>query len=893
MNSKATHLLRSVVLMAAMMVCAQAAFAGTKATVRQMMDAIARQQGVSFVYDSSLALDAPYTGEELRKKTLDKCLDALFTPIGIAWERRGRYVMLRRKAVSRPLPHRQAKRMTLSGYVRDSIGESLIRATVYDAATGSQTITNEYGFFSITLPEGDHDIRVSYLGFADLNERISLTADRQLTFVLKQNATLGEVTVTAERNSSLINSQTGHRQLTGSDLNTEFALLSSPDLVKTLQQTSGVSQGIELLSGMYVHGGGADENLFLLDGTPLYQVNHTFGLFSAFNTDIVKRVDFFKSGFPARYGGRLSSVTDVRTIDGDMYATHGSWSLGLLDGRFNIQTPLQKGRTALVFGLRRSWADLLARPIIALANSGNDEKVGVNFFYHDLNAKLTHIFNPHSRAYLSICSGRDRIATSDKMSDTYSYGSDRDETHLNLTWGNFNAAFNWNYVFSPKLFANIGATFTHNLSRYNYKYDNEYVRGDDTHTVSKSRHGYRSTIYDTGVNAEFDYRPAPVHHIRFGGAYTWHVFRPQTYYNMNTSTTAGTPSDTIITKGRNRHTSHEINFYGEDNIRLGNDWSLNGGLNMSLFSVGGKAFTEVDPRLSLRWQMSRSVAAKLSWTMMTQYVHRIANTYLDMPTDYWVPTTKELRPMRSWQIAGGVYAEPWEGWRFSVEGYYKRTRHLLQYTSWAGLEPPADSWEKSVMDGEGMYYGGELDASYTTGRLSLSAAYTLSWSKRRFNGWYDGWFYDKFDNRHKLNINARMAFSSKVSAYAAWTYHSGNRMTVPTQYIAMPGTPGTDSYGKSLPTSLPAQPFGYDYKLIYEHPNNVSLPAYHRLDIGLDFRHTTPHGHERVWNVSVYNAYCHLNTMFVEMKQRSDGTIYAKTYGYIPIVPTVSYTYKF
>ena len=238
-----------------------------------------------------------------------------------------------------------------------------------------------------------------------------------------------DVVVTGDLNSPLLTTQTGKRSLSPSDIKTEYSLLSSPDVVKTLQMTSGVTTGVELASGLYVHGGDNDENLYLLDGSPLYSINHTLGLFSSFNVDVVKNVDFYKSGFPARYGGRLSSVVDVRTADGDFKTIHGSYRIGLIDGSFQIEGPLRKDKTSFNFGLRRSWLDLITRPVFYIRNKSNApsaEDVTINYFFHDLNAKVTNVFSPRSRVSLSVYSGEDKLHTSDKYNDIYGATTNKD-----------------------------------------------------------------------------------------------------------------------------------------------------------------------------------------------------------------------------------------------------------------------------------------------------------------------------------------------------------------------------------------------------------------------------------------------------------------------------------
>lgn len=884
-------------------------------TLKQEMDWLHQVRKVNFVYDAKLHVDKAYTGPNIRKMQLGQALATLFAGSGISYEQKGRHIMLR---AATPTPSTTApaktegkprgkpqRTHTLSGYVKDMDGETLINATVYDLTTRQGTLTNAYGFFSITLPEGEHDLRCSYIGFEDKLEKLNLDADKHITISMKENARVGEVVVVGDLNSPLINTQTGKRSLSPRDIQTEFALLSSPDVVKTLQRISGVAEGVELASGLYVHGGNNDENLFLIDGTPLYQINHTMGLFSAFNTDVVKNVDFYKSGFPARYGGRLSSVVDVRTNDGDFYHAHGSYRIGLLDGSVHFEGPIRKGKTSYNIGLRRSWLDILSRPAFAIANRGDKEdKISINYFFHDLNAKVTNIFNDRSRMSLSIYSGQDQLKTKDEWkSDWGDDSSNHDITKNNFSWGNLNAALNWNYQFSPKLFANFTAVYTYNKAKLNSSEDDFTTRDGRQTTTFHSAHQYQSTINDLGYRAAFDYRPSPHHHIRFGHDYTWHMFRPQTHA-QDVYFLTYEKRDTFKTSGRNRHTAHEWNVYAEDEMTLNNHWSVNGGVNATLFNIGSKTFATMDPRFALKYQPTGQLSFKASYTMMTQFVHKISNAVLELPTDYWVPTTDRLKPMRSWQVAGGVYYQPGRHWLLSMEGYYKYSRHLLQYTSWASLEPPAEKWDLFVMDGKGRFYGLELDASYTTKRLELQGAYTLSWNQRKYDDFYRDWYFDKFDNRHKLNLSARWKITDKISAFGVWSFHSGNHITVPTQLIATPNTPGGhpvdyDDFqshvrqGKTYDPWEERRSYEDQTVFVYDKPNNMNLPAYHRLDIGFDFHHTTKHGHERIWNLSFYNVYCHFNSLFVEVKQKGNGQFYIKNHAYIPVVPSFSYTIKF
>lgn len=844
-------------------------------TVRRQMENIRQKYGVRFVYDSSVRLNMPYSGKAVGAGDLDSSLRELFSGTGLKWERNGNYVVI--------IP---VKKYTLSGYVYEDNGETAINATIFDLGTKSGTLTNEHGHYSLTLPEGRHSVRFSSFGCGEKVEEIYLRGNMTQDVTLAPTNELEEVVVTADLNSPLSTTQTGKISLTAKDLNREYALMSSPDVVKIIQNLSGVAAGTELISGLYVHGGGNDENLFMLDGTPLYQVNHLGGLFSAFNTDVIKNIDFYKSGFPARYGGRLSSVVDVRTKDGNMSEYHGSFSIGLIDGRIQLEGPIVKNRTSFNFGIRRTWLDLLTIPGFALYNSShNDEHITMRYAFHDINAKITHIFSDRSRADINFYSGNDAFRTNDKVKDiSGEYYSDI--TKINLRWGNTTAALNWKYQFSPKLYSVFTAIYTYNrshqdyLERYNVYNDADKTLAGVTNTSNRSR----ATINDFGARMEFDYRPGQTHHIRTGANYLMHFFKPQSYASNNFAGD-GVNMDTVARQIYHSLKGHELSVYAEDNIALGEQWRLNLGAHFTLFNIPNKTYASLQPRAAIRYQASDRVTLKASYTRMSQYMHQLSNSYLNLPTDYWVPSTAKVAPSWSDQYAAGVYLMLPRGIRLSAEGYYKTLGRLIEYDGGTSLTPPYDDWEKHVRRGRGRAYGVELEAAYGNERLSLTAAYTLSWNERRFPSFHKGWYPEKFDNRHKLNLNLTYKIRPGIDAYAAWTFHSGNHMTVPQQLAISPELPA--------PGIIHNPSYINDYHWIYEKPNNISLPAYHRLDLGINFRKTTRKGNERIWNISIYNAYCRMNPFLAKVEMMPDGTFRAKSTAVFPIIPSFSYTYKF
>lgn len=843
-------------------------------SLKDIMNQIQTKEGVSFVYESSVQVDIPYRGEDWETLPLKKALEVLFRGTGISWKIKGNYIIL----------NKIQRSFTLNGYVYQKNGESLINATLFDQNSGKGTLTNAYGYYSFTLPEGEHTIRYSYVGFQDTT--ITLHLDRNLTrnIHLADLPPLQEVVVRSDLNSPMHTTQTGKVTLSKKDLNTEFAVLSSPDLVKSLQRLPGVTSGTELISGLYVHGGNNDGNLFLLDGNPLYQVNHLGGIFSAFNTDIIKTVDFYKSGFPARYGGRLSSIVDVRTNDGDMQAFHGTFSIGLLDGRVQLEGPIVKNKTSFNIAMRRSWADLFTATAFGLRNlSKKHDYLNGRYSFQDINAKVTHRFSNRSRLYLSFYSGNDfmKIRTKSSEEDEISAEKEQKNQKFKLKWENLTTSLNWNYVFSPKLFSNLTAVYSQNKSSYIYYKDYRLYNNVGTETeVTHTEASTNSSINDIGYRIEFDYHPSTLHRIRFGSNYLHHSFRPQNNFSQDFTGTKNDRVDTLDRTVSRSYNGNEVTVYAEDEIALLPNMKVNLGVHYALFNVQNKNYHSIEPRIAVQIGVSKDMSIKFSFVEMSQFVHQLSNTYLNLPTDYWVPTTHKIRPMRSRQLAAGFYAHPVRQFRFSIEGFYKTMSRLIEYNGGNSLTPSIDNWEDLVLTGKGRAYGAEFSLTYTEKNTSAELAYTLSWSERKFpNLNRDNWYPGNFDSRHKIDITTRHKFTPKVELYAGWTFHTGYRATVATQKVESPVV----LPGRSLP----------DLEWAYEKPNNLVLPAYHRLDIGMNFRRITKRGFERTWNISIYNTYCRMNPLYAEVVRKGKNGFIGEATGVFPIIPSFSYTLKF
>lgn len=843
----------------------------TVSTVREQMELVQKLHHVNFVYDSSLNLDIVYQGRSIIKLNLEASLQELFGTTDIKWELRNKYVLLKKRS-----------KFTISGYVLQKNGEPLINATIRDVESKIGTLSNEYGFFSLTLLEGKHTLRITYIGFGEKVESVDLNRNILLKVYLKEDYSLDEVLVVGDLNSPINTTQTGKVSFNAHDLRTEYALFSSPDVIKTLQSLPGVASGTEMLSGLYVHGGNNDENLFLLDGTPLYQVSHLGGLFSAFNTDIIKNIDFYKSGFPARYGGRLSSVVDVRTNDGDLKEYHGTFSMGLLDGRIQYEGPIIKNRTSFNIAMRRSWLEAFSAPAFYFRNKSNsDDKITGKYAFHDINAKLTHYFSDISKVYISFYTGNDMLKINNKqIFNDYTEDSDEElyRTNFNLQWGNATTAIHWNYRLSPKLFVNITGVYSRSRSSFDYKKEEQFLNEGEVMRLTSVERYNRSIIDDAGYRLEFDYRPGASQHIRMGSNYLFHAFHPQSRI-LNEYSGNEMQVDTLRNSSYHFYRGHEFTLFAEDDIALGREWRLNIGIHYTMFKVTDKTYHDVEPRAAIRYLLNEHTALKLSYTEMSQFMHLLSSTYLNFPTDYWVPSTSNIHPMRSRQFAAGLYMRLPYQVNLSVEGFYKTMNHILEYDGKNQLAPSVENWEADVKRGKGRAYGVELALSRHVLKTSMNFSYTLSWSKRKFDDIYLGWYANKFDNRHKINISVRHQLTQQIEAYAAWNYHSGNKITVPSQYIESPALPGIN--GKK-----PGQ-------WVYEEPNNATLPAYHRLDLGVNFRKVTKRGFERIWNISIYNAYCRMNVLYAKVDDLSAGKFTSKATGVFPIIPSFSYTLKF
>ena len=692
--------------------------------------------------------------------------------------------------------------------------------------------------------------------------------------VEEKRDSIAEAKITADKYAGEVaRSQTGHTRLEEADFIYGNVVFSSPDLIKTLQNLPGVSSGTELMSGLYVHGGEGSDNLFLLDGVPMYQISHLGGLFSSFNTDIVRHLDFYKSGFPARYGGRMSSVVDIATRDGDFEKYRGTFMIGLIDGRLQFEGPIIKGKTSFNLAFRRSWMDAVLAPVISIVNRRNKdgETIGGTYSFYDMNASLTHKFSEDNILSLRFYHGRDHLKLkldTQQSESVYEDGeyitvSGTDNLHTDISWGNTLASLNWRYRILDNLKMKSVLYYTGSNADVQYWWHSwEYDKTELNNSMDETNY---SRVNDIAWNTDFSWRPLKSHHVRFGASYQFHIFDP----SRHSTVTCGTARDE--SSSSRHYTGNEFALYAEDGITLLDRLSVDLGLRYALYGVSGKVWNRLEPRVSLNVECCSGVVLKVSYTEMNQFAHLVSTTYLDIPTNCWLPSTPEIAPMHSRQVAGGIYCTLPHNFRLNVEGWYKTMDNLIEYSGANALFPPLDTWETSFNKGKGRSYGLETEFGWRSEKLWMTAYYTLSWSQRRFDALWHDWYPHRYDNRHKLTLALRWKVSKAVDLYASWNYNSGGWMTVAT-HIYNPGEV---------------------FDRIYTRPNNVNLPDYHRLDLGANFRKVSKGGKEHIWNIGIYNAYCRKNVVFVAVDEREDKSLYGTGRAIFPIIPSFSYTLKF
>lgn len=775
---------------------------------------------------------------------------------------------------------------TLSGYVSDGrSGETMIGAKVYVPALKKGVFTNNYGFYSISLPEGTWEVEFRVSGIETKKKTVTLSADVRLDIELgTELQDLEEVVVKGKAEDNVKSTNIGTLELDIDEIKTLPAFMGEVDIIKTIQLLPGVSSAAEGGQGFYVRGGGPDQNLVLVDEAVVYNASHLFGFFSVFNADAVKSVNLIKGGMPANYGGRMSSVLEVAMNEGNSKRLKIKGGIGAISSRLTVEGPLKKDKGSFIISARRTYIDVIMKAAI----KDNSPFAGTSYFFYDFNAKANYKLGEKDRIYLAGYYGRDE----------FSFGNKEDDFNVRMPWGNGVASLRWNHLFSSKLFLNTTATY----SNYLFKFGSEQ---------DQFRFQINSGIEDWGGKMDFTYFAAARHKLKWGAQYTFHTFTP-----IGVSAEA---EDVVFDTGLAQQLkSHESALYFLDEFDFNEFIRINAGLRYSFFQHVGpftryingdiskpdttieyakneiiKAYDGLEPRISARFLLPDNSSIKAGYSYNYQYVHLTSLSAVSLPTDIWYPTTNIAQPQVGWQGSIGYFRNFKENmFESSVELYYKGMKNLIEYEEGAlPSDNVNDNTDNLLTFGTGRSYGIEFFLKKTRGKFTGWVGYTLAKTDRTFLDLNNGeTFPAKYDRRHDLSVvlsykpNKRWVFST------AFIYATGNTLTLPSAWYIQ----------------------GQDLLFDYEARNSTRMPAYHRLDISAtwyskEFKEKTdPLTGEKTqvkkklrsnWAFSIYNVYNRANPYFLYIDNDGDFLdesfkISVKQVTLFPIIPSVTWNFE-
>lgn len=752
------------------------------------------------------------------------------------------------------------EKVTISGYIKEAAtGEELIGASIFVPELRAGGITNVYGFYSITIPKGNYTLIYSFIGFEDQKLEINLSQNLRKDIELKESSlSLQEVVITGEtEDRNIKSSEMSAIKMDMKEIKSLPVLFGEQDIIKTLQLLPGVKSAGEGGSGFYVRGGSADQNLILLDEAPIYNASHLLGFFSVFNSDALKDVKMIKGGMPAEYGGRLSSVLDIKMKDGNSKRLSVSGGLGLISSRLTVEGPLVKNKGSFIISGRRTYADLF------LKLSSDDQLNKTKLYFYDLNMKANYRLGNNDRIFISGYFGKDVFGFEDVMSSD---------------WGNTTATVRWNHLFSEKLFLNSSFIFS------DYTFDSGMTMGESM-TVN-----VLSGVKDFNLKEDFQYYINTNSKLKFGANIIHHTFKPgEVSSNSEQFSQLGTENDY----------AYESAAYIANEFKVGGLLTFNLGLRYSNFAATGpgdvysyedngnvkdtasysnneliKDYGGLEPRFSMSYILDEKSSVKLSYARNRQYIHFLSNSTSGAPLDAWVPSSTIIQPEISDQIALG-YFRNFSNNKFetSVELYYKNMQNQVDYKNGADLflNPMVES---QLVFGSGRSYGLEMYLKKKVGKLTGWISYTLSRAERQISDINGGdWYPVKYDRTHDISVVGMYKLNDKWSFSASWVYNTGDAVTFPS--------------GKYVIEDQIVN--------MYTERNGYRMPDYHRLDLGATYTNKKRKKYESSWNFSIYNAYARENayTITFQEKEGSPNEMEATQLSLFKIIPSITYNFKF
>ncbi len=783
-----------------------------------------------------------------------------------------------------------AQNITVSGYVEDSeTGEKLIAASVYELNSQKGTLANNFGFYSLTFSQKTDTIKL-YASFIGYNQQVIVITDKSQTFqtflLEQQTNQIAEVTVIAEAQTDIQNRlEMSVLAIPMEQIKTLPAIGGEVDVLKAIQLMPGVQSGGEGSSGIYVRGGSPDQNLIVLDDVPLYYVNHLGGFVSIFNADAINNFKLVKGGYPAEYGSRLSSVLDVRMKEGNMKKFQVQGTVGLISTKVSVEGPIIKDKASFIISARRFMLDLLMKPISKLVT----DNVAVGYTFYDLNAKINYKLSDKNRLYLSFYSGDDKTSVNNKDIEPNS----SIKTNSALRWGNMLGAFRWNHIYSSKFFSNLTLTYTQYRYLTEFKYQSEEYEADTVSSSQKMENRFYSGINDLSIKADFEYFAGTNYTLKFGAISTYHKFTPGiTSYKAENNGTV--PLDTMFND--TKFNSLESAVYLENQLSLGEHFNFNIGVRGTHYLIENKSFISLEPRLLANILITKKLSVKASYSQMQQNVHLLTYSGMGMPTDLWVPATKNVQPEKSTQYAAGFASQLFGNkYELSIEAYYKDMSYLIEFKEATSFYGSSQSWEdKVITNGKGISKGIEFLLQKKQGNFTGWLGYTLSKTTRQFAELNNGKPYNfRYDRTHDISIVANYKIREGLNISATWVYGTGNAITLANEYYKVPYLQYQENY--------PYYYYENTYTIeSYAEKNSYRMRAFHKLDIGINSTKQKKWG-ERTWNFSIYNVYNRQNPYYYFFKDKYEyqngkevfvgKRLYQQSL--FPIIPSISYSFKF
>ena len=803
-------------------------------------------------------------------------------PVGV--ELVGEQILLIPKA---PEPER---RFTVSGYLSDaSSGEPLIGANVYSKELNKGTTTNPYGFYSLTLPVGSWQLSVSYLGYQLQEPQFNLSADLELDLELEPSLTLDSIVITArpflETNQS---TPLGTNIFIPEEMEVLPTLGGEADVIRLAYTMPGVQTGADGYGGLSVRGGNVDQNLILLDGVPVYNPSHLLGIYSVFNGSAIRSAKLIKGGFSARYGGRVSSVLDVRTKEGNNKAYEVEGDIGLTSGKFSVEGPIVKEKSSFFVSARRSFIDLYSRPVSRRLRELNGSNGELGYYFYDVNAKFNAKIGKKDHIYFSVYNGGDnysnQIQYNQVLGDTTVVDDYRQLNH----WGNSIASLRWNHQFGSKVFSNATLTY----SRFSYDSEDliERVFFNNFQPVSEEYiyFTYKSNNRDIAGKIDFDYVPTLDHYIRFGVSFIQHRFQPgAVQFDETVQQKDSLDAETInVLLNKNPLYSNEFDFYVEDEWKPTSWMTLNAGIRTTLLHVNDLTRFYAQPRLRLSVRPFTRLELNAALDRSIQSLHLLSASGIGLPRDLWVSATQRIAPIEAWQYSGGLRYFLDEKTEVSVEGYYKTLDNLITFQEGSLAEIDGVNWQNKVVVGEGWSYGGEFLLRRHTGKTTGWFSYTYSFAERQFEEVNLGFRYPfKLDRRHNTNLMIAHAFNERWTASFSWTYASGAATTVPvSKYVYNQ----LNLLYSDFPPQFPFVVAAFDNG----RRNDIRLPDYHRMDVQVNWQIPRTWGNQTL-SFGIYNVYNRLNPFnYILADRLNDAGEVVPQYlqiSLVPILPSVRY----